>query len=64
MTRLIAQFRRTGRIKDRRGAPARPFPRRYTRKDVLLLAEVDSLHGSLSGPVVRIYSLTTRFPSL
>jgi len=31
MTRLIAQFRRTGRIKDRRGAPARPFPRRYTR---------------------------------
>ena len=53
MTRLIAQFRRTGRIKDRRGAPARPFPRRYTREDVLLLAEVDSLHSTLSGPATR-----------
>ena len=53
MSRLIAQFRGSGRIKDRRGAPARPFPRRYTREDVLLLAEVDSLHGTLSGPATR-----------
>ena len=53
MTRLIAQFRRIGRIKDRRGAPARPFPRRYTREDVLLLAEVDNLHSTLSGPATR-----------
>lgn len=53
MTRLIAQFRRTGRIQDHRGAPLCPFPRRYTREDVLLLAEVDTLHGTLSGPATR-----------
>lgn len=53
MTRLIAQYRKRGQIRDRRGAPARPFPRRYTREDVLLLAEIDALHGSLSGPTTR-----------
>jgi hypothetical protein len=53
MTRLIAQFAATGRIRDHRGAPARPFARRYTREDVTLLAEVDALHGTLSGPATR-----------
>ena len=54
ITRLIAQFCAAGRIQDRRGRrPARPFPRRYTREDVLLLAEVDALHGTLSGPATR-----------
>jgi hypothetical protein len=53
VTRLISQFHKTGRIKDQRGAPARPFPRRYTTADLLLLAEVDALHGSLSGPATR-----------
>jgi len=53
MTRLIGQLRETGRIIDRRGTPARPFPRRYTREDALLLAEVDVLHGTLSGPATR-----------
>ena len=53
MTRLIAQFRKTGRIHDRRGAPARSFPRRYTRDDVVLLAELDALYSTLSGPATR-----------
>ena len=54
MTRLIAQYRTCGRrIRDHRGTPARPFPRRYTREDVLLLAELDALHGTLSGPATR-----------
>ncbi len=53
MTRLIGQLRETGRISDRRGTPARPFARRYTHEDVLLLAEVDALHGTLSGPATR-----------
>ena len=53
VTRLIAQFRKTGRIRDHRGAPTRPFPRRYTSADILLLAEVDALHGALSGPATR-----------
>ena len=53
MIRRIAQFRATGRIADRRTGPARPFPRRYTREDVLLLAEIDALHATLSGPATR-----------
>jgi len=53
VTRLIAQFRKTGRIRDQRGAPTRPFPRLYTSADILLLAEVDALHGALSGPATR-----------
>ena len=53
MTRLIARFRATGRIDDRRRGPAKAFPRRYTREDVLLLAELDALHGTLSGPATR-----------
>ena len=31
----------------------RPFPRRYTKADIGLLAEVDALHGTLSGPATR-----------
>ena len=50
LTRLIAQHRSTGRIRDRRGPPRRPFPRRYTREDLRLLAQVDALHGTLAGP--------------
>lgn len=53
LTRLIKQFRQTGQISDRRGRPTRPFPRRYTAADVRLLAEVDTLHGTLSGPATR-----------
>lgn len=53
MTRLIQQFRDTGRIRDRRGPPAKPFARRYTPADVRLLAELDALHATLSGPATR-----------
>lgn len=53
VTRLIQQFRETGRIRDRRGRPAAPFARRYTSADVRLLAELDALHGTLSGPATR-----------
>jgi hypothetical protein len=53
LSRLIAQFRDTGRIRDRRGPPAKPFARRYTPADIRLLAEVDALHGTLSGPATR-----------
>ena len=41
MTRLIRQSRDTGRIRDRRGPPAKPFARRYTPADLRLLAELD-----------------------
>ena len=53
MSRLIRQFLDTGAIRDRRGKPAKPFPRRYTDADIRLLAEVDALHGTLSGPATR-----------
>jgi len=53
LTRLITQFVRTGRIQDRRGPPSKPFTRRYTDADVRLLAEMDALHGTLSGPATR-----------
>ena len=47
------QHQTTGAICDRRGAPRRPFPRRYTSAHVGLLAEVDALHGTLSGPATH-----------
>ena len=52
VTRLLHQHRTTGAIADRR-RPRRPFPRRYTKADIGLLAEVDALHGTLSGPATR-----------
>jgi len=53
LARLIARHQGGERLYDRRGAPARPFARRYTPADVRLLAEVDALHGNLSGPATR-----------
>ncbi len=49
LARRIAQFLDTGQIKDGHAAPARPFARRYTADDIRLLAEIDALHGTLSG---------------
>ena len=43
----------TGEIADRRDTPRRPFPRRYSNADIGLLAELDVLHGTLSGPATR-----------
>ena len=54
VTRLIAQYRSQGRLEDRRQKPpARPFARRYTPADILALAELDALHGTLSGPATK-----------
>jgi hypothetical protein len=53
LTRRITQFLAGGRIADRRRAPAVPFARRYTAEDIRLLAEVDALHGTLSGSTTR-----------
>ena len=52
ITRLIAQYRETGDLRDRRGA-AKPFARRYTDADIRLLADTDRLHEDLSAPAVR-----------
>ena len=54
LTRLIGQHRATGRIADRRArGPSAPFPRRYTRLDIRLLAEVDAELGQMSGAATR-----------
>lgn len=53
LTRLIRRYRKEGEVVDRRGGPGHPFTTKYTRADVLLLAETDELHGSLSGPTTR-----------
>ena len=53
LTRLIGQYRATGRIEDRRRGPARPFERRYAVADIRLLAEVDGILGGLCGPATR-----------
>ncbi len=49
LTRLIAQYRRTGHV---RVVPYKRhrFPTQFTRQDRLLLAEVDEAHGRLSAP--------------
>ena len=50
VARLIAAYIENGGLADGRKGAARPFRRRYTRDDILLLAETDALHGTLSGP--------------
>ena len=47
-------------MRSERRAPPRPFPRRHTRTDIGLLAEVDALHGTLSGPAARRLCLRAR----
>lgn len=53
VTRLIGQFLQSGKVRDRRGPPARPFLQRYTQADVKLLATTDALHDQPAGPAIR-----------
>jgi len=53
VARCITQFTDGGAIRDRRRAPAVPFVRRYTAEDIRLLAQMDALHGTLSGTTTR-----------
>ena len=53
VARCIAQFADGGAIRDRCHAPAVPFVRCYTEEDIRLLAEIDALHGTLSGTTTR-----------
>ena len=53
VTRGITQFCVEGGINDRRHeGPAKPSARCYTAADIRLLVEVDTLYGTLSGPVL------------
>ena len=63
MKRLLTQLRTEHHLRDRRGPPAKPFACRYTLADQQALAELDALHGTLSGPATRILAqrACTRF---
>jgi transposase InsO family protein len=52
VTRLIRRWCETGRLRWE-VKPARGFARRFTDADIRLLAEVDRLHDTPSGPAVK-----------
>jgi transposase InsO family protein len=54
LTRLLAQYLRTGRLVQRYRATTTSYVRKFTPEDIVLLAELDSLHGTLSGPATRV----------
>lgn len=54
LARLLRRHAEDGVLAQRYAAPTAGFHRRYTAEDVALLAEVDTLHGSLSGPATRV----------
>jgi len=54
ITRLITRHRETGHIR-RRQRTTNGFDRKYTREDIMLLAEVDRLVDSASGTTIKVY---------
>jgi transposase InsO family protein len=52
VSRLIAEYKRTGRLKKTEYRRHR-FPRKYTPSEVGLLARTDEWHGHLSGPATK-----------
>jgi len=52
VSRLIAEYKRTGRL-ERTQYKRHRFPRRYTPSEIELLAVTDELHGWLSGPATK-----------
>lgn len=53
VTRLVAQCVDTGKIEQHYCAPRAGFTRKYTDEDVRLLADLDALHGTVSGPATK-----------
>lgn len=54
ITRLVARYRETGHVR-RRQRTVNGFKCKYTREDIMLLAEVDRLVDSTSGTTVKVY---------
>jgi transposase InsO family protein len=52
ITRLVGQYRATGKI-ERRYCTTNGFQRKYTFEDICLLGQLDELHGTLSGPATK-----------
>ncbi len=53
VTRLVGLYRKDGKLSKQPCAPKQGFAYRYTAADVLLLAEMDVLHSTLSGPATK-----------
>ena len=53
VTRLVQRFRRFGKVAIKRIPPRNGFHRRFNAADVSLLAEMDTLHNTLSGPATK-----------
>jgi transposase InsO family protein len=51
-TRLVTQYRKTGRVRHRQRTVA-GFKRKYPAEDIRVLAQLDELHGRLSGPATK-----------
>jgi len=54
LSRLVAQYRDTKSLRLLDRASRTSFVRKYTAVDVALLAELDSLHDTLSGPATKV----------
>lgn len=52
LTRLIHQYRQTGRVL-RCQRPVQGFARRYTEEDIRLLAAMDARHDIPCGPAIK-----------
>ena len=52
LTRLIAQYRKTGRLRRRQRTVA-GFKQKYTERDIRLLAAMDERHGTPCGPAIK-----------
>jgi len=53
LTRLVGRAVRGEILAKRYAAPKKGFGRKFTALDVALLAEIDALHGTLSGPATK-----------
>ena len=54
ITRLVGRWREEGKpLVKRYRAPSHGWEKKFDERDVALLAETDSLHGTLSGPATR-----------
>jgi len=54
LSRLVAQYRNTQSLKPRKQTSRTSFTRQYLPEDVVLLAQTDSLHDTLSGPATKV----------
>ena len=53
VTRLVARYRKDGKLSKQPCKPKQGFAHCYTAADVILLAETDVLHNTLSGPATK-----------